>query len=154
MAADAAGKPRAKPTADAKAASRADAAGTATTSAKASAAAAGAAAVSPHRKFLRRVISSAKVAAYLLAATLVGGTLGYHYIAGLSWLIGFHQASLLLSGMGPVETNLSDAGRLFESFYSIFCGVMLLGSTGILFTPVIHRILHAFHVEDSTDGSK
>ena len=109
---------------------------------------------SPHRKFLRRVLSNAKVAGYLLAATLCGGTLGYHLIAGLSWLISFHQASLLLSGMGPVETHLTDAGRLFESFYSIFCGVMLLGSTGILFTPVIHRILHAFHVEDAGTGGK
>jgi hypothetical protein len=118
-------------------------------SARGGSSAPGANPVSPHRKFLRRVISSAKVAGYLLAATLAGGTVGYHFIAGLSWLIAFHQASLLLSGMGPVVTDLSDPGRLFESFYSIFCGVMLLGSTGILFTPVIHRILHAFHVEDS-----
>jgi hypothetical protein len=28
---------------------------------------------------------------------------------------------------------------------------MLLGSTGILFTPFIHRLLHAFHVEDSVN---
>jgi hypothetical protein len=103
----------------------------------------------PHRRFLSRVVSGAKVAAYLLAATLTCGVLGYHFIAHLSWLISFHQASLLLSGMGPVVTDLSDPGRMFESLYSLFCGVMLLGSTGILFTPFIHRMLHAFHVEDS-----
>lgn len=144
MAAESAGKPRAK------AAKAAPGARNATTPGHAS----GGDAASPHRKFLRRVLSSAKVAGYLLAATLCGGTLGYHFIAGLSWLISFHQASLLLSGMGPVVTDLSDAGRVFECFYSIFCGVMLLGSTGILFTPVIHRILHAFHVEDTGTGGK
>jgi hypothetical protein len=154
MAADGPGRPARRPAKASKAASTEGAARAATASAKGAGAATAAGDVSPHRKFLRRVISSAKVAAYLLAATLAGGTIGYHFIAGLTWLIAFHQASLLLSGMGPVETNLSDAGRLFESFYSIFCGVMLLGSTGILFTPVIHRILHAFHVEDTGTGDK
>lgn len=104
------------------------------------------------RRLLRRFISSAKVAAYLLLGTLLCGALGYRYIAHLSWLISFHQASLLLAGMGPVVTDLSDAGRVFESLYAMFCGVILLGSTGILFTPFIHHILHAFHVEDSDPG--
>ncbi len=111
---------------------------------------AGGAAPAPRRRLLRRFVSSAKVAAYLLVGTLACGVLGYHAIAGLSWLISFHQASLLLAGMGPVVTDLSDAGRIFESLYALFCGVMLLGSTGILFTPLIHHFLHAFHVEDSS----
>ena len=110
-----------------------------------------AATVGPHRRFLSRVVSGAKVAALLLAGTLTCGVLGYHFIAHLTWLISFHQASLLLSGMGPVVTDLSNPGRVFESLYSLFCGVMLLGSTGILFTPFIHRLLHAFHVEDSVN---
>ncbi|HEY7904938.1 MAG TPA: hypothetical protein VIH36_15920 [Casimicrobiaceae bacterium] len=135
----------AKPAADAKAAKPA-------TDAKAAAPKSSAATtLAPHRRFLSRVVSGAKVAALLLAGTLTCGVLGYHFIAHLSWLISFHQASLLLSGMGPVVTDLSDPGRVFESLYSLFCGVMLLGSTGILFTPFIHRLLHAFHVEDSVN---
>jgi hypothetical protein len=112
------------------------------------------AAVTPtgRRRLLRRFATGAKIAAVLLAGTLAVGVLGYHYIAKLDWLIGFHQASLLLSGMGPVVSDLSDAGRVFESLYSLFCGVMLLGSTGILFTPFIHHLLHKFHVEDSGDA--
>lgn len=108
--------------------------------------------LAPRRRFLRRVISGARLAAYLLLGTLACGMLGYRFIAHLSWLLSFHQASLLLAGMGPVVTDLSDAGRMFESFYAMFCGVMLLGSTGILFTPFIHRLLHAFHVEDTGPG--
>ncbi len=117
-------------------------------------AAAQAAGVSPHRRFFRRVVSGVKVAAYLLVATLLLGVLGYHLIAGLSWLVSFHQASLLLAGMGPVVTDLPDRARVFESVYALFCGVMLLGSTGILFTPFIHRMLHAFHVEDTAGEGK
>jgi len=96
-------------------------------------------------RFYSRVGRAAALSFSLVGATLCAGTLGYHYIAQLSWLISFHQASLLLSGMGPVETNLRDAGRIFESLYSLFCGVMLLASTGLLLTPVIHRLLHRFH---------
>ncbi len=93
------------------------------------------------------------LAAMLLLGTLLCGVLGYRYIGALSWLLAFHQASLLLAGMGPVVTDLSDHGRVFESLYAMFCGVVLLGSTGILFTPLIHHFLHAFHVEDSSaDG--
>jgi hypothetical protein len=118
-------------------------------SAQRSASAFGVPPLAPRHRFLRRVISGVKVAAYLLLGTLVVGVVGYHLIAHLSWLISFQQASLLLAGMGPVVTDLPDAGRVFESIYALFCGVMLLGSTGILFTPFIHRLLHAFHVEDS-----
>jgi hypothetical protein len=84
-----------------------------------------------------------------VAITLAVGVIGYHTIARLSWLASFHQAALLLSGMGPVELTLNDAGRIFESIYALFCGVVLLGSTGILFAPVIHRLLHRYHIEDA-----
>jgi len=29
--------------------------------------------------------------------------------------------------------------------------VILLASTALLFAPVIHRILHRFHIEDTSD---
>jgi hypothetical protein len=100
-------------------------------------------------RFYSRVGRVAVLSFSLVGVTLCIGTLGYHYIAQLSWLISFHQASLLLSGMGPVETNLQDAGRIFESIYSLFCGIALLASTGLLLAPIIHRLLHRFHVEDA-----
>lgn len=100
-------------------------------------------------RFLTRVAWSGACALVLVVATLVVGVVGYHRTAGLDWLSAFHQSALLLSGMGPVEPVLTDEGRIFESIYALFCGVVLLGSAGILFAPVIHRILHRFHLEDS-----
>ena len=102
-------------------------------------------------RFYSRVGRAAAISLSVVTATLLAGTLGYRFIADLPWLHAFHQASLLLSGMGPVETNLRDAGRVFESIYSLFCGVILLAATGILFAPIIHRLLHRFHVEDSVE---
>ena len=66
----------------------------------------------------------------------------------MSWLDAFHQAAMLMSGMGPVVDIRSTAGKIFDGVYALFCGVILLASTGLLFSPVIHRILHKFHLED------
>ena len=68
-----------------------------------------------------------------------------------AWLEALHQAAMLLSGMGPVIDMTSDAGKIFDSIYALFCGVILLASTALLFAPVIHRILHRFHIEDTSD---
>ena len=102
--------------------------------------------------FYARVRRAMALSGSLIGGTLLIGTLGYHLIDDFDWLDAFHQSALLLSGMGPVKENTSVAGKLFDSFYALFCGVILLGATGILFTPVIHRILHRFHIEDAGAG--
>jgi hypothetical protein len=77
--------------------------------------------------------------------------IGYRGLEHMSWLDAFHQSALLLSGMGPVVDIRSTAGKIFDGFYALFCGVILLASTGLMFAPVIHRILHRFHLEDARD---
>lgn len=109
-------------------------------------------ALSPRTTFYARVRRALAMSSSLIGGTLLVGTVGYHVVDGFSWLDAFHQSSLLLSGMGPVKENVSVAGKLFDSFYALFCGVILLGATGIMFTPVIHRILHRFHIEDAGAG--
>src|SRR4249920_2413469 len=102
--------------------------------------------------FYARVRRAMALSGTLIGATLLVGTVGYHLVDNFDWLDAFHQSALLLSGMGPVKENASVAGKLFDSFYALFCGVILLGATGIMFTPVIHRILHRFHIEDASAG--
>ena len=87
----------------------------------------------------------------LIVLTLAVGMVGYHELEDISWLDSFHQSALLLSGMGPVVEIETVAGKLFDGIYALFCGVVLLASTGLLFAPVLHRILHRFHIEDSRD---
>ena len=108
--------------------------------------------LSPLKRFYARVRRALALSSSLIVGTLLVGTVGYHIVDDFSWLDAFHQSALLLSGMGPVKENTSVAGKLFDSFYALFCGVILLGATGIMFTPVIHRILHRFHIEDANAG--
>lgn len=101
--------------------------------------------------FGARVLRGARYSATLVAVTLAIGMLGYHATEGMSWLDAFHQAALLLSGMGPVIDMKTVAGKIFDSIYALFCGVVLLAATALMFAPVIHRILHRFHIEDTGD---
>ena len=108
--------------------------------------------LAPREIFLPRVARSTLLALSMLVATLAAGTLGYHVIDDFQWLDAFHQSSMLLAGMGPVKDINTVAGKLFDSFYALFCAVILLGASGVLFTPLIHRILHRFHLEDAGSG--
>jgi hypothetical protein len=105
----------------------------------------------PRDVFLSRVRRAAIYALALIVLTLAVGMVGYHELEDISWLDSFHQSALLLSGMGPVVEIETVAGKLFDGIYALFCGVVLLASTGLLFAPVLHRILHRFHIEDSRD---
>jgi hypothetical protein len=108
--------------------------------------------LAPREVFLPRVLRSTLLALSMLVATLAAGTFGYHLVDGFSWLDAFHQSSMLLAGMGPVKEINTTAGKLFDSFYALFCAVILLGASGVLFTPLVHRVLHRFHLEDAGSG--
>lgn len=78
---------------------------------------------------------------------LLIGIMGYHYIANLAWIDSLHNASMILSGMGPVANIDNDAGKLFSSFYALFSGVAFITNVGIFLSPAIHRFLHKIHLE-------
>jgi len=109
--------------------------------------------LAPRALFYSRVAWAAAFSMGLVLVTLAIGTVGFIHFAGLTPIDAFHLASLLLSGMGPVGEvdKFSDAAKLFDSFYALFCGVVLLAAVGVLFAPIVHRILHRFHLEDAGD---
>jgi len=58
------------------------------------------------------------------------------------------NASMILAGMGPVNPLTSDAAKIFASAYALLSGLVFIGATGILLTPIFHRVLHHFHLEE------
>jgi hypothetical protein len=101
--------------------------------------------------FLRRVRRATANALALVVATLAIGSVGYRVLEHMNWLDAFHQSALILSGVGSTADVKSDGGKVFDAIYALFCGVILLAATGLMFTPVIHRLLHRFHLEDARD---
>ena len=107
----------------------------------------------PWRAFLlRRVGRTLVAAAVIIVASLVIGMLGYRLVEGMGWLEAFLHASMILGGMGPVDTLHSAGGKLFASFYALYSGLMLVGTAGLLLAPFMHRLLHRFHLENRHTG--
>jgi hypothetical protein len=78
---------------------------------------------------------------------LMLGIVGYHYTADIGWLDSLHNASMILSGMGPVVEIKTDGGKWFSSFYALFSGVVFITNIGIILAPAIHRFFHRLHLQ-------
>jgi hypothetical protein len=97
--------------------------------------------------FARRLARSFAAASLLIGVSLLAGVLGYHWFEGMAWIDAFANAAMILSGMGPLAPLQTWGGKLFAGLYALYSGLVLIVAAGILFAPVVHRLLHAFHVE-------
>ncbi|HXX58662.1 MAG TPA: hypothetical protein VEI96_11725 [Thermodesulfovibrionales bacterium] len=107
----------------------------------------------PFSAFLRRLVRSVSIAFIFVFLSLVLGASGYHYTESLSWLDATLNASMILTGMGPVNELHTTPGKLFATFYALYSGVAFLTIAAVLFAPVIHRFLHRLHLELDTSSS-
>jgi len=92
---------------------------------------------------------SIALAGAIAAVALSIGVLGYHFIAELPWIDALLDASMILGGMGQVATLKSDAAKLFASAYALFSGLVFIMVVAVTLAPVLHRILHKFHIDES-----
>lgn len=90
----------------------------------------------------------------LVLVSLVIGMSGYHWFAHFTWIDAFMNASMLLGGMGPVGDLPNDGSKIFAGVYALYAGLVFLAVTALLLTPVVHRVLHRFHWEVTSRGSK
>lgn len=98
--------------------------------------------------FYNRVFTNIVWSMLLILTCMLIGVLGYHYTADIPWLDALHNASMILSGMGPVVEIKTVAGKWFSSFYALFSGIMFITNIGILLAPAAHRFFHKLHVEE------
>lgn len=89
---------------------------------------------------------------FLLSLCLLGGVIGYKLtIPEFDWYDSLLNASMILSGMGPVIDDklvLSNTAKVFASCYALFSGVMFITIFGIVLSPVAHRFFHKLHLDD------
>ena len=104
--------------------------------------------LAPLRVFYGRIMKSVVVATIILSFCLAIGILGYHYLGHIGWIDSIHNASMILSGMGPVVTIDNVAGKLFSSAYALFSGVAFITNIGLILAPAAHRLFHTLHVDD------
>ena len=107
-------------------------------------------------QFARRIARHVLLGSTLIAMALLVGMLGYHFLANLTWLDSFLNASMILGGMGPVDPLPTDGAKLFAGYYALFSGVFFLVCVGVFVAPIFHRILHHFHLdpEEQLEGQE
>jgi hypothetical protein len=98
--------------------------------------------------FYSRVFRNLVLATVVLFVCLGIGVVGYHYFAAIQWIDALHNASMILSGMGPVVEIKSTGGKLFSSAYALFSGVAFITNIGIILAPAAHRLFHRLHIDD------
>ncbi len=107
--------------------------------------------LAPPAVFVQRLLAGVALGFGVVAVSLGVGMAGYHGYEGLPWIDAFLNASMILSGMGPLLQPQTTAGKLFAGFYALYSGLAVLLVAGVIFAPVVHRFLHRFHLEDSGD---
>jgi len=112
------------------------------------------AALAPKHVFYKRVARHLLLASLVLGFCLVLGTFGYYFTRNAKdadapgLLDSFHNAAMILSGMGPVITITTTAGKWFSSFYALFSGIVFITNIGIVLAPAVHRFFHKLHMEE------
>lgn len=99
--------------------------------------------------FLRRVLWHAAAVAGLIALSIAIGMAGYIGFERLSWTDAFLESAMLLGGMGPIHEPQTEAGKLFAGLFALYAGLVFIVMAALLLAPVLHRLLHHFHLERS-----
>jgi hypothetical protein len=88
----------------------------------------------------------------LLTFSLGIGIVGYRVLTGMAWIDAFYNASMILTGMGPIDDMPTAGAKLFAGSYALFSGIIFLSTVAVMFSPLIHRFLHIMHLnEDKGD---
>jgi hypothetical protein len=103
------------------------------------------------RVFLQRLGGNLLVGLGVIALSLFAGMLIYREAAGMSWVDSFLNASMILSGEGPMGPIEGTAAKILAGIYALYSGLLLIIVTGLLLAPVFHRVLHGLHVHDEDD---
>ena len=102
----------------------------------------------PRPIYYFRILSSFGSTLIIVAFSLAIGSSGYAYFGGLDWVDALLNAAMILTGMGPVDRMVTTTGKLFATFYALYSGIAFLSMMAIMISPILHRFLHRFHLEN------
>lgn len=102
--------------------------------------------------YYKRLWKNFFVALSGLLACLLIGMVGYKAtIPEFDWYDCLLNASMILSGMGPMidsSIHLSPNAKVFASMYALFSGVAFITTIGIVIAPIAHRFFHKLHIDE------
>lgn len=103
----------------------------------------------PIRIFIKHIVRNFVIGIVVIMISLWLGMLGYHHFEKMNWIDAYVNAAMILSGMGPVSTLQTNAGKIFAGSYALFSGIVFLVIIAIIIAPVFKRFLHKFHIDQA-----
>lgn len=107
--------------------------------------------LAPFHIFAWRFLLNVLIGILMIALCLGVGMWGYHHYENMNWVDAYVNASMILSGMGPVQELKTDAGKIFAGSYALFSGIIFLFFMAMIFAPILHRFYHQFHLKDENE---
>lgn len=99
------------------------------------------------------VLRSSLLGLMLISGALGIGILGYHIFEEMPWIDAFLNASMILSGMGPVSKLVTPAGKIFAGMYALFSGLAFIGIVVIMLSPIVHKFFRKIHLQSGSENS-
>ncbi len=84
----------------------------------------------------------------VIVVAMAVGMSGYMFFGSMGFAQAFANAAMILSGMGPLDKLETSAGLYFEGLYALISGLIFFAVAGLVLSPLLHRVLHSFHLED------
>ena len=97
-------------------------------------------------RFVVRMVRFVIFAIAFEVVVILIGSLGFHYIGGLSWLDGALNATMVITGNGPVFEPRTDVAKLFQIIFSLGGVIGFILILSVMLAPMLHRVLHHFHM--------
>lgn len=97
-------------------------------------------------QFRKRLLVNLVFATVIIAISLAAGMIGYHHFCPVQWDQAFLDASMILTGMGPVDNPVSSGGKIFAGLYALYSGVIFLSMAAVVLAPAVHYFITTLHV--------
>jgi hypothetical protein len=101
--------------------------------------------------FVRRMAACALISLTLLVSAAALGAWGYYHWEHENWLDAMLNSVMIMTGLGLENPLITAEGKRFTIVFSFLSAFAFYSALGILFTPIIHRLLHRFHLEKHTE---
>jgi len=101
----------------------------------------------PTVDYYKKIFKYFGLSLIIISVSLAIGMWGYWYFGELNWIDAFLNASMILTGMGPVDHMKTQGGKLFAGIYALYSGIAFLSTAALLLSPAIRRLMHKVHLD-------
>lgn len=102
-------------------------------------------------KFIFHLVRTISIGIFLILLALIFGMSGYHHFEHMTWTDAFINASMILSGMGPLTPLVTQGGKIFAGIYALFSGLAFIVIIALIFSPIIHLFFRKIHLESHAE---